>query len=464
MDVDPANTDVPACPGCAERDRRIARLEEQVKQLQQQIQSLTRAGKRQAAPFSRGLPKADPKRPGRKSGQDYGTKAFRAVPPVIDEVHDAPLPARCPRCGGRQFIDERVEHQYQAEIPRRPIYRQFNVAVAHCTCCGKRVQGRHPLQTSDALGCAASQIGPEAQAAVVMLNKELGLSQGKISRFFASFFGIKLTRGGSCQIMLRAAGRCEPNYQAIVKRVRQSPWIVPDETGWRIGGWGAWLHAAVSEHAVAYLIARQRGFEASARLIGADYAGKLIHDGYASYDRFWRALHQTCLGHLLRRCRELLETATRGAVVFPRKVKALLQEGLETRDQRDARRITAAAARSRADELQTRMTELTRPPKTNAANERLAAHVHRHCGQLFTFLRHPRIDATNYRAEQAIRPAVVNRKVWGGNRTETGATAQAILMTVLFTAKKNGRDVMEFVSRLLRATPNHRPLLLDGSG
>jgi transposase len=464
MDADHANTDVPACRGCAERDRRIARLEEQVKQLQEQIQSLSRAAKRQAAPFSRGLPKADPKRPGRKSGEDYGTKAFRAVPPVIDEVHDAPLPSRCPRCGGRQFIDEHVEQQYQAEVPRRPIHRQFNVAVAHCTCCGKRVQGRHPLQTSDALGCAASQIGPEAQAAAVMLNKELGLSQGKISRFFKSFFGIELTRGGSCQIMLRAARRCEGNYQAIVKRVQQSRWIVPDETGWRVGGQSAWLHVAVGEDAVAYLVAGQRGFEASALLIGADYAGKLVHDGYASYDRFWRALHQTCLNHLLRRCKELLETATRGAVVFPRKVKALLGEALETRDLRERRRITAAAARSKADELQTRMTKLTRPLKINAANERLAAHLHRHCGQLFTFLRHKRIDATNYRAEQAIRPAVVNRKVWGGNRTQTGATAQAILMTVLFTAENNGRDVLEFVSRLLRATPNHRPLLLDGSG
>jgi transposase len=465
MDADHANTDVPACPGCAQRDQRIARLEAQVKQLQQQIQSLTRAGKRQAAPFSRGLPKVDPKTPGRKGGADYGTKAFRAVPPVIDEVHDAPLPARCPRCGGRQFIDQRVEHQYQAEIPRRPIHRQFNVAVAHCTCCGKRVQGRHPLQTSDALGCAASRVGPEAQAAVVMLNKELGLSQGKIARFFQSFFGIELTRGGSCQIMLRAARRCQGNYQAIVKRVQGSPWIVPDETGWRIGGQNAWLHAAVTQDAVAYLIARQRGFDASALLIGADYAGKLVHDGYASYDRFWRALHQTCLGHLLRRCQELPETATRGgAVVFPRKVKALLQESLEVRDQRDARAITVAAAKARADAPQERMTKLVTPVKTNAANERLAAHLYRHCGQLFTFLRHRAIDATNYRAEQAIRPAVVNRKVWGGNRTETGATAQAILMTVLFTARNNGRDVLEFMSRLLRATPNHRPLLLDGSG
>ena len=463
MDAEHTITDVPACPGCAQRDRRIAQLEQRIAQLEQRLEELSRSAKRQAAPFSRGLPKMDAKRPGRKRGEDYGTKAFRAVPPVIDEIHDAPLPARCPRCGGR-VIESHVKQQYQVEIPRRPIYRQFNVAVGRCACCDGRVQGRHPLQTSDALGCCASQVGPEAQAAVVMLNKELGLSQGKISRFFRSFFGIKLSRGGSCQIMLRAADRCEGNYQAIVKRVQQSRWIVPDETGWRIGGWLAWLHVAVTEDAVAYLIARQRGLEASARLIGEDYAGKLIHDGYASYDRFWRALHQTCLGHLLRRCHELLETARRGAVVFPRKVKALLQESLDVRDLRDARKITRRAAKAQADDLQARMMKLVRPVKTNPANERFCRHLLRHTDQLFTFLRHPGIDATNHRAEQAIRPAVVNRKVWGGNRTEAGAVAQSILMTVLFTALQQGREVIQFMSQVLRAPPADRPWLLPRGG
>jgi transposase len=467
MDAAQTNTDVspdPACPGCGAAAKRIAELEQRISTLEQKLEAALRAGKRQAAPFSRGLPKLDPKRPGRKSGDDYGTKAFRAVPPVVDEIHDAPLPKRCPRCGGAAFIETHVEHQYQVEIPRRPIHRQFNVAVGRCACCAGRVQGRHPLQTSDALGCCASQIGPEAQSAAVMLNKELGLSQGKISRFFQAFFGIKLTRGGSCQIMLRAADRCEGNYQAIIQRVRQSQWIVPDETGWRIGGWLAWMHAAVSEDAVAYLIARQRGFEASALLIGENYAGKLIHDGWASYDRFWRAIHQTCLAHLLRRCHELLETATRGAVVFPRKVQALLQESLETRDRRDAKQITAKGAKKRADDLQKRMTKLVMPVKTHAANERLAAHLQRHANHLFTFLRHKGIDATNWRAEQAIRPAVVNRKVWGGNRTEAGAKAQSILMTVLFTAAKLKRDGLQFVSQVLRSPNGHRPMLLQGSG
>jgi transposase len=224
------------------------------------------------------------------------------------------------------------------------------------------------------------------------------------------------------------------------------------------------MHVAVSEEAKAYLIARKRGSEGSALLIGEDYAGTLINDGWSPYDRFWRAMHQTCIAHLLRRSHELLERARGGAVIVPRKVKALLQESLEVRDLRDAGKITPQAAAARADELEARMKQLVTPVKTNAANDRFCRHLFRHTIHLFTFLRHPGIDATNYRAEQAIRPAVVNRKVWGGNRTETGAVAQSILMTVWFTAVKKGRDAMGFMSQVLRSPKSTRPLPLLNTG
>jgi transposase len=453
--------DAPICPGCVARDRRIVELEARVAGLEAKLEGLIRVCKRQAAPFSKGPPVADPKRPGRKSGEDYGAKAFRAVPPVMDETYEAPLPERCPRCGGAVAFSH-TDQQYQAEIPRRPIYRQFNVAVGACTCCHKRVQGRHPLQTSDALGCAASQIGPEAQAAVVMLNKELGLSQGKISRFFQAFFGVRLSRGGSCQIMLRAAERLKENYQAIVTRVRASERIVPDETGWRIGGLLAWLHVAVGDRAAAYLVHPQRGFEAAVLLIGQDYAGTLVHDGWAPYENFESALHQTCLAHLLRRCQGLLETAVGGAVLFPRKVKALLTQALETRDQRDAGMIQPATAARRARQLAAQMEALVAPAKRHAGNERLAAHLWEHQTELFTFLSFPGIDATNWRAEQAIRPAVVNRKVWGGNRTQAGAQAQGVLLSVLATARLVKVEALGFISKVLRALPGQRPLLPAG--
>ena len=468
MDAD-LRTDVPACPGCVARDRRIAQLESLVTQLQsriaaleEQLRQLSRSAKRQAAPFSKGPPKSDPKPPGRKAGDDYGIKARRQPPPTIDEVHDALLPPQCP-CGG-VVVPENVVPQYQTEIPRTPIHRQFNVHIGHCSRCGRRHQGRHRLQTSDALGCCASQLGPDAQAAIVQLNKDAGLSHGKISTLFATLFGITLSRGGACQSMLRTAGKCLPHYHDILRSLHTSPWLVPDETGWRVGGSLAWLHVAVAEDAVAYLVARHRGFEASRRLIPEDYAGTMIHDGWAAYLRFWRAKHQTCLGHLLRRCHEMLQTATRGAVIFPRKVKAILQESLAVRDRREAGQILPSTAVRKAAALRRVMVKLTEFTKTDEANERLAGHLFAQQNNLFIFLKTEGIDATNWRGEQAIRPAVVNRKVWGGNRTEDGAAAQGILLSVLGTARTRGIEIIGWISRLLCSPASAPPLLPAGSG
>lgn len=199
------------CRGCAARERRIAELEARVATLEKIIDDLRRGGKRQAAPFAKSPPKPDPGKPGRKGGDDYGVKARRAIPPRIDEVHAAPLPDACPACGGSHLEHTRTAHQYQAEIPRMVIYRRFDVRVGCCRGCGKRLQGRHELQTSDALGAAASGLGPDAQALAVHLNKQAGLSHGKIKAFFASAFGIALSRGGSCHAVLRAGRKCETN-------------------------------------------------------------------------------------------------------------------------------------------------------------------------------------------------------------------------------------------------------------
>jgi transposase len=459
MEAEPAAN--PKCPGCAAAAKRVAELEARLAALEALVEQLRRGGKRQAAPFSKGPPKADPKPPGRKGGDGYGgTKARRGVPPRVDESYEAPLPPACPCCGSRDVEHTHTAHPYQAEVPRTVIYRRFDVRVGRCRGCGTRVQGRHPLQASGALGAAASQLGPDAQAVAAHLNKSAGLSYGKVTAFFRDVFGLAVSRGGSCQAVLRAGRRCAGTYAAIVAAARAAPHVVPDETGWRVGGLGAWLHVAATPHAVAYLVHRRRGFDAAAELLGADFAGTLTRDGWAAYRRFRLAAHQLCVAHLLRRCREMLERATRGAVVFPRKVKALLAEALAVRDERDGGRLTARQAGERADDLDARAYALLRPVKRHRGNERFARHLWANRGHLFTFLRHPGVDATNWRAEQAIRPAVVNRKVWGGNRTWAGAEAQSALMSVLQTAKLLGRDSMDFLSRLLRAPADRQPLLL----
>src|SRR3954447_2460395 len=440
------------------------RLRRELDEARTDLDRAQRRSKRQAAPFSKGPPKPQPKRPGRKSGTAHGKHGHRLPPEpaAIDEVLEAPLPEACPKCGGC-VRETGVATQYQTEIPRRPIIRQFHVHVGSCCGCGRRIQGRHPLQTADALGAAAAQIGPDAQAAVVLLNKTFGLSHIKIATAFPGLFGIALTRGAGVQIVLRAAGRLEPAHQEVRQEIRSASCITPDETGWRVAGQPAWLHAWVTERATGYAIDPYRKADVLERLIGRDWSGTLVHDGFSSYDRFTAATHQQCVGHVLRRVRELEAKATRGAVHYPRKLIALLTEAIHLRNRHKKGEVSAEELRRVRPAFDRRLRGLAWPARVVPAYETLSAHLWNHRDEWFTFLSRPEIEPTNWEVEQAIRPAVVNRKVWGGNRTWIGAHAQGVLMSVLETCRRTGRSGLEFVSQTLRAFANPllpRPILL----
>jgi len=448
------------CPNCRVLQSRLDTSTARVHQLEAALEEARRGGKRQAAPFSKGPPKSDPKPPGRKPGDAYGRHAHREPPAECDEEHEAPLPQSCPHCGGQDLEETEVAEQYQSEIPRRPLRRKFHVHVGRCRNCGRRVQGRHPFQTSDALGAAASQLGPDAQALAVHLNKEGGLSHGKVCRVFQAAFGLPLSRGGSAQVILRAGERCTPQYREILLYVRHSTASSADETGWRVGGVLWWLWAFVTAVATAYVVRPSRGRDVPQEVLGADYAGLLGHDGWRPYEALAHARHQTCLQHLLHRCHTLLETATRGAVRFPRAVKDLLLDALALRDRRDAQELSPHGLAVATGRVEARLHRLLAPPKSNPDNERFANHLRRNRDWIFTFLRDPGIEATDWMGEQAMRPAVVNRKVWGGNRTPAGARAQERLTSVLRTCWQQGRCAVDFISQILRAPPDHTPRLL----
>jgi transposase len=438
-------------------EQRVAELEAQIAHLTKLLEAVQRASKRQAAPF-RKRKNPNPRKPGRKPGDDYGQQAFRAAPTPeqITETHEAPLPAECPECQSARLTETHVDLQFQVEIPVEPIYRQFNVHVGCCQDCGTRIQGRHELQTSDALGAARSQMGPRLHAFMAILNKKFGLSHGKIQSLLQDFFQIRLSRSQSCRSMLRTARRTGHAMPSIVRSIRGSPQVVPDETGWRVGGKNAWMHVFVGPQATCYVIDRRRDDGPGKRILGENYSGILVHDGWSVYDKFASCGHQTCLAHLIRRCREMIESmapiASRASLVLPRGVLALLTDALALRDRKAE--LTRVGYLRKFDQLLVRLMILIRRRYRHAASERLANHLFKHRDQLFTFLLEDGLDATNWRAEQAIRPAVVNRKVWGGNRTWVGAEAQSTLMSILATAAQRGICALDyFIASLTSPAP-----------
>lgn len=438
-------------------EARIAQQDARIKQLEDLVDKATRGGKRQAAPFSKGAPKPDPQKPGRKAGKAHGRHGHRRAPTTPpDQVINVPAPKCCGSCGGA-VREERVVQQHQIEIPRKPIHRRFDIHVGCCLNCGRRIQPRHPLQTSDAVGAAACQLGADAQTTVALMKNRYGLSYGDIVGLFKDLFGIPLSPGGAARVVQRTARRGDSVYQQLTALVRHSDSTVPDETGWKIGGLLHWLWDFVTEQATLYVIRPSRGFDVLAEVLGADYGGRMTHDGWMPYDRLRNAVHQQCLAHLLRRANELLDRASRRAKCFGQRVKTLLLDALALRDRRTARAVSRHGLTVARGRLEHRLDALLEMRLTYAPNARFQAHLLKHRDEIFTFLYDPRFDATNWRAEQAIRPAVVNRKVFGGNRTNAGAHALEVLATIFATCKQHHRDALDYLATLLRLPTTTHP-------
>lgn len=438
-----------------ERDR----LERERDRLRDELEAAHRAAKRQAAPFSKGEPTATPKRPGRKPGRRYGPRRWRPRPAHVDQVIEVAPPPACPHCGDRIVGTGDVRVQYQADIPPvRPHVTEFRCHVGRCQGCRRRVAGRDARQTSSATGAAASQVGPNAIAWGAWLHTGLGVPLAKVATVLRTGFGLAITAGGLAQALHRLGARASPTYDALVRAVQRSPVVAPDETGWKVGGRLWWLWVFVTQTVTVYAIQPGRGYPQVTAILGPAYAGVLVRDGWAPYRKLSQATHQTCLAHLLRRAHLLLETAQRGAARFPHAVRRVLLRAFALRDRRDAGMLTGhglhvALGRLNATTDRVLAGRILHPP-----NRRLRQHLQTERAALFTCLVRPDVAATNWQAEQAIRPAVVTRKVCGGNRTPHGATTQHVLASVLRTATQQQRDPLALLVALQRSP---RPAVAD---
>jgi transposase len=434
------------------------RLQEEIKKLRKELETAQRAARRQAAPFSRGQRKSQPKSPGRKPGKAYGKHHRRPIPDHVDEPITVAVPEKCPECSGALTV-ERIEAQYQEEIVRRTWIRQFDIPICRCVECGKRVQGRHPLQTSDAIGAAAVQVGPEALTLGVLMNKAQGLPHADAAAILKQGFHLQMSRGGICRAIQRVARKAEATWHALRDAARQSQLAHMDETGWKVDAQLRWLWAVVTEQITYCQILPGRGFAEAASILGAEYAGWLIHDGLQIYYKFLKAAHQSCAAHLIRRCRDLIPASTPTAARFPLAVKEILEQGLCLLDRYLEQKITLHGLWTATGRLEAKLDRLLARNYKEPANRRLAKHLRHERPYLFTFLYCPGlVDATNNMAERVMRILVMIRKNWGGNRTENGARAQAILTSVLCTARQQDKDAFQLLVNLLRS---REPKLLD---
>jgi len=435
------------------RDTVIAELQEQVRQLQERLDSAKRAEKRQATPFARKKRESRPKRPGREKGKGQFASRRRPAPEEVAETKQEPL-ACCPECNGE--LSQRKEHeQFVVDIPPvKPVITRYVTESGYCTTCQQRVRSRHPEQISDATGAAGVVIGPRAKALAADMKHRLGASYGKVCGLLEDAFGLRATRGGWYQADVRLARQARPVYEELVEALRKSAIVHADETGWRIGTLSAWLWVFTNRETTVYTIRRSRGHEVVLDILGTEFGGILNTDCFLAYDakalNDW--LKQKCVGHLLRNLSEIEASKTRGAVRFARNVTQLLRDALQLKAEKadlppETFAVQATALEKRLDQLCDERRRFTDPD-----NARFAKRLRKHRDHLLRFLYVDELDATNNLAERQLRPSVITRKTSGCNRTDEGAETHAILSSVLTTCHQRNVPILDFLTELQRTT------------
>ena len=442
----------------------VARLTATIKELRKQLAEARRAGKRQAAPFSKGGRTSKPRRPGRKPGM--GNFSYRK-PPSADEVTEPPVDVEvagdsCPGCGGR------LEHEgeslaYVTDIPPvpRPQVTEYRIQIGRCLCCGKRVRGRHPDVAPDQYGASAHRMGRRVMAAAHVLHYGVGIPVRRVPVVLRALTGVELSQGAITQDALRRAqGAVGDAYQRLRESVRESAVVHTDDTGWRVGGEGAFLMAFETDDATVYQVRGRHRNEEVREVVPGDYAGVMVTDRARSYDA--RALsgvrQQKCLAHVLRSISEVIQTKVGRGRSFGKRLSELLREAMELRE--SERRGEMADYAGEKERLRREVSHHLRDrPMPDRDNLRLQNELgwQDDRGNLLRFLDDPAIEPTNNRAERALRGAVIARKVSHCSRNEAGADAFGAFTSVIRTLarKGGGQSVVDGLCGVFSGAPVH---------
>jgi transposase len=380
-------------------------------------------------PFLKPPAKGRRKRPGRKAGHP-GSR--RPVPEHIDHQVDHRL-ERCPDCQGPLTRTNQTRTRITEDIPEQitPVVTEHTIHRDWCPRCQKAVE---PVVTAALPGAT---LGNRTLVLSAWLHYALGNTLAQIIAVFNHHLNLKLTGGGLVQMWYRLQAILFAWYLQIQTEALTSGVLHADETGWRVNGKSHWLWCFATTDSTYFMIDRCRGSPALAEFFKDEFNGTLVTDFWGAYNGVVCARRQKCLVHLLRDL-ETVEKYHRPGPDWPafaKKLRRLLGDAIRLK-KRD--NVPAQEYASRRACLTVRLDELIAAAWEDKDAKRLIKRLRRHRDDLFTFLDEPEVPFDNNHAERSIRPAVMIRKNSFGNRSERGADAQAVLMSVYRTLQQRG--------------------------
>jgi transposase len=441
----------------AEQGERLGEQGERLEKLERRLGQNSRNSSLPPSSDRGSAPERPPrKRSERKQGGQPGHRGVsRELADDPDETIRHP-PERCRKCGrelgdGARVVGRPARHQV-IELPDSAVITtEHQLLKAACPGCGTHTRATLPA------GVEPGAFGPKLRATVVTLASTL-MSRRTTALVLADMFGAKLSTGSVEKILKDASGSLTEPWEAIKRAVQAADVAHADETSWRRAGQRMWLWSALSATAACYRIDPSRARQVAQDLLG-EFDGILVSDRYSVYLMLDPERRQICLAHLARNFQAYAERpgapGQHGALI-----KRLLDQIIvtDTRARAEDRQLdwSAGELRSLHDGL---MDALEAGERSHTAD------LARLCGKLldlwpalWSFAEHAGVEATNNRAERALRHAVLWRKMSAGTQTEHGDRFVERLLSIRETCRLNGKRLHPYLIDVHAARLTGQPI------
>jgi len=373
--------------------------------------------------------------PGRKNGHDPEWRSKADPDEEVEVTCDC-----CPECGRHFDESVGVSPRFVEEIPdpQPPEVTQYNRHCYQCDSCGTETVATHPDCPDE------GQFGVNVIAQSALSRYDYRLPYRKIADRFEQLHGLELSGASAWHATERAAraGRCE--YEQIRCQIQQADVVHIDETGIKRDGEQAWIWTFTTENHTLYAVRESRGSDVPAEVLGEDFAGTVICDGWTAYPAFSDNL-QRCWAHILREAEDAADKQSEGKPIYDSLKQ--LYVALQTRLESDL------TIRERAELQRVARRELESLIERSVPDGPVATLIRKIEGGLdhwLTFVGEPAVSPTNNAAENALREPVVLRKLIGTLRNDRGMFVHETVLSLLATWRQQGRNPYDELKRVSR--------------
>ena len=427
----------------AEREAAIERRDGKIRALEEELAQCRRPAKtseNSSVPPSRGQKANRPVGRRRKYGPKRGhtgVSRVRSEPDVVVECR----PRACAGCGqGLPHTGgRRVGRSQVIELPAfEPVVIEAWQYRMACERCGEQTTGTYPAGLEP-----RRTFGPGVEALLSYLHERHHLSYERLVEICRDVFGLAISQGGVENALQRLVERARPTYAAIRETVRGSPVINSDETSARVAGRNHWQWVFQTPEASYHVIVPSRGGEVIDTFLAGVEPEVWGSDLWAPQILTAASQHQICLSHQERDLTFAVEADTDEARRWAIELRHVFGRAIRLHHERtQVTPVTFARRRLLIENATDRLVfDRYVAPKTEAV--RLQQRYRTHRDSLYVFLQRDDVEPTNNSSERDLRPSVIHRKVIGGFRSAWGAEASAIRSSILATARKQGRSLLD---------------------